>query len=54
MAQHKHEGIDRTSQLPTDCYLWPLKHYPEMYRRSLEEPEEFWILGGTGAEAGLG
>ena len=35
-------GMDSASRLPTNTYLWPLKRYTEMYRRSLDEPEAFW------------
>jgi acetyl-CoA synthetase len=38
----EHKRMDRASRLPTDVYLWPLKRYTEMYRRSLDEPEKFW------------
>ncbi|MAH39225.1 MAG: acetyl-coenzyme A synthetase, partial [Dehalococcoidales bacterium] len=36
------KGRNSSSYLPTNVYLWPLRRYTEMYRRSLEEPEAFW------------
>ncbi len=36
------EPSDSTSHLPTNTYMWPLRHYSEMYRRSLDDPEGFW------------
>lgn len=38
---YDHE-LDRTSSLPTNLHICPLKRYVEMSRRSLEDPGRFW------------
>ncbi len=48
MSNENMEG--RADSLSTEYSLWPIKHYTEMHRRSLEDPEGFWAEQARGIE----